>query len=123
MATILIVDDEPANRKLLTTVLRSRPHELLEAASGEDALRLARERTPDLIILDLHLPGMHGTRFMRALRGDSATADVKVALYTASRLDAATRGFMELARIEHVIEKPSEPETILRIVDGALTPT
>jgi two-component system, cell cycle sensor histidine kinase and response regulator CckA len=121
MATILIVDDEPANRLLLSTVLRSRAHDLVEASSGEDALRLARERIPDLIILDLHLPGMHGTQFMKVLRGDSATADLKVALYTASRIDAATRDFMELTHIDHVIEKPSEPETILRVIDGALS--
>lgn len=121
MASILIVDDEPANRLLLSTVLRSRAHDLIEAATGEEALRLARERLPDLIILDLNLPGMHGTQFMKRLRGDSVTADVKVALYTASRIDAATRGFMDLVRIDHVIEKPSEPETILRIVDGALS--
>ena len=120
MATILIVDDEPANRQLLAAVLRSRAHDLLEAASAEEGLRLARERLPDLIILDLYLPEMHGTEFVKALRGESATAELKVALYTASRLDGSMRGFMELARIEHVIEKPSEPEAILRTVDSAL---
>jgi CheY-like chemotaxis protein len=120
VATILIVDDEPANRQLLAAVLRSRGYELLEAATGEDGLRLARERAPDLIILDLYLPGMHGTQFMKTLRGDSLVAETKVALYTASRPDAAMRDFMELARIQHVIEKPSEPEDILRVVEGAL---
>jgi CheY-like chemotaxis protein len=121
VATILIVDDEPVNRQLLTTVLRARSHELLEAASGEEGLRLARERRPDLIILDLYLPGMHGTEFMKTLRADPTTSQIKVVLYTATRTDAAMRGFMELARIEHVIEKPSEPEAILRMVDRALS--
>ena len=120
MATVLIVDDEVSNRQLLAAVLRSRNHELLEAGSGDEALRLARERRPDLIILDLHLHGMHGTEFMKALRADATTAELKVALHTASRIDGAMRGFMEIARIEHVIEKPSEPEAILRIVDQAL---
>lgn len=120
MATILIVDDDLTNRQLLMAVLHSRAHELLEAGTGEEALRLALERRPDLIILDLYLPRMHGTEFMKALRGDSATAGLKVALYTASRVDNAMRGFMELVQIEHLIEKPSEPEEILRIVDCAL---
>lgn len=119
--TILIVDDEPVNRQLLKAVLRSRGYELLEAADGEEALRVAREHRPNLIILDLHLEGMHGTQFMKALRGDATTAALKVALYTASRPDAALRGFMELAHIEHIIEKPSDPDAILRVVTGALS--
>jgi len=104
----------------LTAVLRSRAHRLLEAGAGEEALSLACEHLPDLIILDLYLPEMNGTQFMRALRADAATAGTKVALYTASPVDAAMRGFMELANIEHVIEKPSKPEAILRVVDRAL---
>ena len=120
MSVVLIVDDEPVNRLLLATVLKTCGHEMLEAESGEAALELARERRPDLIILDLHLPGMPGTQFMKSLRADPAIAQSKVALYTASRVDAAMRGFMELARIDHVIEKPSEPESILRVVALAL---
>lgn len=123
MATILIVDDEVTNRRLLTSVLQSRGHELLEAANGEEALHLARERLPDLIILDLYLPGMHGTEFMKALRADAVTAGTNVALYTASQVDGAMRGFMELTRIQTVIEKPSEPEAILRAIDRALAQT
>mgnify|MGYP001427526453 CR=1 FL=1 len=120
MAKILIVDDEPANRLLIAAILRPHGHQVLEAADGAEGLSLAHESAPDLIIIDLFMPGMGGAEFVKALRADSATQMARVALYTATRPDRALRDFMRIAGIAHVIPKPSEPAEVLRIVNDAL---
>lgn len=70
-ATILIAEDEPASRRLLATCLRQAGYQTLEAASGEEALRLAAEKSPDLAILDIMMPGMKGTEAAERLRRDT----------------------------------------------------
>ena len=119
MAQILVLDDEPNNRLLLGTILEFGGYEFVEASNAADALRAARARRPDLVIMDLHMPGMSGADFLKELRADPALSRVKVALYTATSCDDDLRQFMEVAGIEHIIPKPSDPSEVLRIV-GAI---
>jgi CheY-like chemotaxis protein len=116
----LIVDDEAANRLLVATILRPHGHEILEAADGNEGLRLAQEHLPDLIIVDLFMPVMSGVEFVKALRANPSTRVARIALYTATRPDRALRDFMQAAGIAHVIPKPSEPAELVRIVNDAL---
>lgn len=120
MAKILIIDDEAANRLLVATLLQYAGHQVLEAANGDDALRTAKDQRPDLIILDLFLPGMHGTQLVKHLRSELDLRKTKIALYTGTQVDAMLVDFMQVHRVEHVIPKPSEPEELLRIVNDAL---
>jgi CheY-like chemotaxis protein len=120
MSKILIVDDEPANRLLMSTVLKYGGHEVLEASNGSEGLRIATESGPDLIVMDLNMPGMHGTEFLKQLRRDQSGARMRVALYTGTSVNAMMRDFMDVTGIRYVIPKPSEPEEILRIVELAL---
>ncbi len=80
---ILIVDDNAANRDTLVALLEGEAFELLEADSGAEALRLAAEVLPDLLLLDVMMPGMDGFEVCRRLRAQEATADVPVILVTA----------------------------------------
>lgn len=121
MARILVVDDEPANRLLVVTLLQYAGHSVVEAANGDHGLEAAKNYRPDLVILDLFLPGMHGTQFVKALRTDEELKETKIALYTGTQVDAMLADFMKVYRVSHVIPKPSEPEDFLRIVDEALT--
>src|SRR3972149_8079898 len=75
---ILAVDDQPANLLLLKRILLPAGVELLEARSGAEALAVAREGTPDLILLDMHLPDLHGLEAMRRLREAARGAGVGV---------------------------------------------
>src|SRR5690242_9416644 len=84
MATILVVDDHPVNRKLFAAILRPQGHTLLEAADGVEALDVVRKTRPDLIILDLAMPRMGGAGFLRARRQIAGLAGVPVVLYTAT---------------------------------------
>ena len=84
MGTILIVEDNDKNMKLVRDVLQARGHTTLEAGTGEDGIRLASERMPDLILMDIHLPGMSGIDALKALRAAPATARIPIAAVTAS---------------------------------------
>ena len=70
MSSILVLDDRATERELLATVVQYMGHTVLEAQTGEEALDLARETRPELIIVDLMMPGMNGAEFVRALRAD-----------------------------------------------------
>jgi two-component system cell cycle response regulator DivK len=120
MACVLIVDDDPNARLLITTLLAHGGHTALDASSGEQGLKLALERQPDLVITDLSLPGMSGAQFVRALRADERTRTLRVALYTASTIDAAMRDFMEIYGIASALPKPAEPRELLASIGAAL---
>lgn len=81
---VLIVDDSEKNRKLAREVLRAAGFRTLEAARGDEAIAVAAERRPDLVLLDLRLPDMHGTEVARKLRGDAETGGIAIVALSAS---------------------------------------
>jgi len=83
---ILIVEDNDKNRKLVRDVLRFKGYETLEAETGEDGVRLAQERRPALILMDIQLPGIDGIAALGRLRADPATREIPVIAVTASAM-------------------------------------
>jgi adenylate cyclase len=83
-ASILVVDDTPQNIKLLDALLTPRGYEVIPATSGEEALTRVAARQPDLVLLDIVMPGMDGYEVCRRLRGDQATEMLPVVMITAS---------------------------------------
>lgn len=83
MATILLVEDNETNMKLSMFLLESADHTVLTATNAETGLKLARERHPDLILMDIQLPGMDGLQATMQLKADDATCDVPVIALTA----------------------------------------
>ena len=120
MASILVIDDDPNARLLVTTLLAHGGHETFEAPDARIGLALACDIEPDLVIVDLSMPVMSGTDFVRALRADARTRTVGVALYTASVVDRATRDFMEIYGIVAALPKPSDPRELLAAIEAAL---
>lgn len=116
MPNVLVVDDDANNRLLLATLLKHAGHTALEAADATAALKIAAESQPALIIVDLSLPDMPGTTLIKRLRSDPLTANTKIALYTATRLDAATQELTELYNVRAIIPKPGDPKKILKIL-------
>src|SRR5712664_1540175 len=82
-ACILVVDDEEQNRTLLKDPLEARGFEVVEAQDGAEALRCIAQRVPDVILLDLMMPGMNGFDLCRQLKNDSRTAPVPILMVTA----------------------------------------
>ena len=120
MSTILIVDDRADNRDVLSATLGHLNHRLLEAASGEEALTIARREIPDLIISDVLMPKMDGYQFVQRLRLDPTLAHVTVVFYTANYIEDESRSLAKACGVNHVIVKPAEPEEILKTVKAAL---
>ena len=120
MATILIVDDRPSNRDLLVTILGYRKHHLLQASDGAEALQIARDERPDLIISDILMPSMDGFEFVRQLRADPRIAQTKVIFFTAHYLMREAQGLALTCGVTQVLSKPAEPEEIYAAVDAAL---
>ena len=83
---VLIVEDNEKNRKLVRDVLQFNGYATLETANGEDGIRVARERHPDLILLDIQLPGIDGIDALARLRADRSTCDIPVIAVTASAM-------------------------------------
>jgi len=82
-ARILVVDDEDRNRRLLVAMIEAEGYTAPEAADGAQALELARQSPPDIVLLDIMMPGMDGYEVARALKADAATMAIPVVMVTA----------------------------------------
>jgi two-component system cell cycle response regulator DivK len=102
---VLIVDDNGKNRKLARDVLRAGGLRTLEAGSGAEAIALAAEHVPHVILMDLGLPDMDGTEAARRLRNGERTARIPVVAMSALRLEASG-DWLEAAGFAGCLEKP-----------------
>ena len=119
MATILIVEDNDKNMKLARDILQARGYATLEAITGEDGVRLAREHRPDLVLMDIQLPGINGIEALRELRADPATASIPVIAVTASVMASDRREITE-AGFDDYVAKPISLKLFLDAVRRAL---
>ena len=112
---ILIVDDEIQNRKLLEAVLRPEGYDTLCVANGEEALASVAQRRPDLILLDIMMPGMDGYEVAGILKADPVTSSIPIIMVTAQD-DRAARLASLTAGAEDILTKPIDrAELWLRI--------
>ena len=81
---ILVVEDNEQSRKLVRDVLRFKGYEIVEAETGEEGVRLARERRPSLVLMDIRLPGIDGVEALGRLRAEADTRSIPVLAMTAS---------------------------------------
>ena len=121
MSLILIVEDNEKNLKLVRDVLRVKGYETVEATSAEDGIALANERKPDLILMDIQLPGMNGIDALRVLRAHAATATIPVVAVTASVMQQ-DRNLITDAGFDGYVGKPISLKEFLDAVRVALEP-
>ena len=115
-ATILVCDDDPSLRELVRAVLGPR-YRFVEAADGAEALSLAREDRPDLIVLDVMLPGRSGIEVLEELRTDVDLTMIPVVVITAwshAELDA------QVAGADRFVSKPFDPDELSSAVEELL---
>ena len=117
---ILVVEDNPLNLKLVRDVLEFAGYHVIEARSGEEGLRAAQEEPPDLVLMDLQLPGIDGTETLRRLRQGSLGRGVPVVAVTASAM-AEDRTRAALAGFDGFVEKPISVRALPAQVEAFLS--
>ncbi len=117
MKKILICDDEPHILESVAYVARKAGYAVLTAENGEDAIRLAREERPDLMLLDLNMPNKSGYEVCEEIKGDPATRDIHIIVLTAKGQDSdRAKGIATGA--DEFITKPFSPRKLaLRLTE------
>ncbi len=111
--TVLVVDDEPDICTFLSAILEDHGAEVIQATSGEEALGVAKKRRPDLITLDLSMPGMDGGQVFEALRHDTDLASIPVCVITGKPELRRVIYEKDILRPEGYLDKPVDEETFL----------
>jgi two-component system, cell cycle response regulator DivK len=121
MSTVLIVEDNEKNMKLARDVLQAKGYQTLEAITGEQGVKLAKEKKPDLVLMDIQLPGINGIEALRQIRGDATTRSIPVVALTAS-VTLTDRSSITAAGFDAFISKPISLneflDTVKRLVEG-----
>lgn len=121
MARVLVIEDHAVNLALMSYLLKAFGHEVVGAADGEQGVALAREQVPDLVLLDIELPGMSGVDVARALRADPRTAHVPLLAVTASAMRGDRERLMAMG-FDGYASKPIDPRTFNGWIEGFLRP-
>lgn len=119
MSTILIVEDNEKNLKLVRDVLRHRGHATVEAMTGREGLRLAREARPDLILMDVQLPDIDGVSALRELRADASLERTAMIAISASVMPDDQRKIIA-SGFDAFITKPINVKQFIETVERHL---
>ena len=120
MATILVVDTDPVDRRWYITLLGNYGHRLLEASDGVEALALAQAQLPELIITDILMPHMDGFSLVRRLRAEPLLAGIPVIFQTDNYDVSEVHRLARSSGVQHILRKGAEPHEILRAVTESL---
>ena len=118
---ILIIEDNEKNRYLVTFLLQSHGYEVIEAVDGRSGIDLALETLPDLILLDIQLPGMDGYMIAQQLRQQDALEQTPIVAVTSYAMVGDRERVLE-AGCTGYLEKPINPDTFIREIEQHLEP-
>jgi two-component system cell cycle response regulator DivK len=116
---ILVVEDNEKNRKLVRDVLTFKGYSIVEADNGEDGVRLAGERLPRLILMDIQLPGIDGIEALRRIRANETTRAIPIIAVTASAMDRDRQQIMA-AGFDGYQSKPLNVKEFMAAVEAIL---
>ena len=121
MSTVLIVEDNDKNMKLARDVLQAKGYSTLEAVTGEEGVKLAKEKAPDLVLMDIQLPGINGIEAFKQIRADPRTARIPVVALTAS-VTPTDRSQITAAGFDAFVGKPINLkeflDTVRRLIEA-----
>ena len=119
MAKILIAEDEPDIRELVAFIMRFAGHEVVAGANGEEAVQLASQEMPDLILMDVRMPRMTGYDACRALKASPHLKDIPVVFLSAKGQDSEIQTGLEAGAEEYLL-KPFAPDQLTERVKAIL---
>jgi CheY-like chemotaxis protein len=119
MTKILIIDDDPAMRKLVTVVLRSLTYEVFEASNGPDGVALAKSHMPDAIICDYHMPSVNGLGTIKIIRAEQSLKNTPVIVATTGISRQGFRAFQNLG-VRYCFIKPIDFSELKKKVQEVL---
>jgi len=117
--TILVVDDEPAAQDVIATRIETAGYGVRTASTGEEAIEQVKKRKPDLIVLDVMLPGLNGYEVAQILRQDKGSQNIPIIMVTAKAGDEDQRSGLKSGAMYYVT-KPYEPKDLLSKIKIAL---
>jgi two-component system cell cycle response regulator DivK len=121
MSTVLIVEDNEKNMKLARDVLQAKGYRTIEALTGEEGVKLAAEKKPDLVLMDIQLPGINGIEAFKRIRADAATRAIPVVALTAS-VTPTDRSAINAAGFDAFVGKPINLkeflDTVKRLIEN-----
>jgi CheY-like chemotaxis protein len=113
---VMIVDDEESLIELVTAILEQEGYEVMTAMDGEEALRKLEKQKPDLVLLDMMMPGMSGREVCEKIRKNPKTRDLKVIFLTVAKFSEAGKGVLKDMKVSDYITKPFENADLTRRV-------
>jgi CheY-like chemotaxis protein len=119
MTRILIAEDERDIRDLITFTLQFAGYDVLAASNGEEALQLAREETPDLILMDVRMPRMTGYEACAAMKADPKLKDVPVIFLSAKGQDSEIQSGLQAGAVEYLL-KPFAPDQLTQRIQAVM---
>lgn len=113
MAKVMIVDDESSLRELVTAVLSSEGIEVVAVSSGQECLDTLKKDKPDLVLMDMMMPGMSGRETVEKIRQDSVLKDLKVIFLTVARFSETGKETLDKLDVTDYITKPFENDDLV----------
>jgi two-component system cell cycle response regulator DivK len=113
---VLIVDDDEKNLKLMRLLIQSAGYETIEAENGQEAVRLAKEHIPALILMDNRMPVMDGITATKILKAEPATAKIPIIATTASAMTGDRERIMLEAGFDEYVPKPVDTKSFMNVV-------
>ena len=117
MARILVVEDDHVIRELLVVNLKMEGHEAVTAADGNEALQVVIAQQPDVVLLDMMLPGLDGWEVTSRLKADIRTSGIPIVALSARAMQADIDRGRELG-VDHYVTKPFDPIDLMKLVDS-----
>ena len=119
MAKILIAEDERDIRDLITFTLGFAGYEVVAAANGEEAVNLARQETPDLVLMDVRMPRMTGYEACAMMKADAKLKDIPVIFLSAKGQDSEIQAGLQAGAVEYLL-KPFAPDQLTARIQAVL---
>ncbi|GAB6196110.1 response regulator [Lysobacter xanthus] len=115
MARILLIEDSPTESAVMTQLLERNGHQVMTSGSAEDGIEACRRERPDLVLMDVVLPGMNGFQATRALSRDAETKTIPVLIVSTKGMDTDRAWGLRQGAKDYIVKPPREDELISRI--------